>query len=165
MGPCRAYSRLHKNTGAQPTRPGRAQPSPRSRSPHSPGGILPVWACGLSPASWPQRRPSSSTSQSDPICALWPGCCRASHHRHRCRLRASREPRRAGRAAQSPNPRRGPSLRPWPPRLLASSLPARISLAGVRSRPGMPANWPLILSKGNTKAGDARQIEWVSAGL
>lgn len=84
--------------------PGRTRlPAPSSRRPsQSPRGRPPPGARGLSPAWWPQRRPSSSISQPGPQLRPPPRRMPSRrHHGHRRRLRASREPRRAGARRRS----------------------------------------------------------------
>lgn len=120
--------------------------------PPRPSGSPPLGARGLSPARWPQRRPSSSISQPGPQLHAPPGMMQGwRHHRHRRRLRASREPRRAG-GAEAPSRSRGgrrPLLRTLRPRVppacrtfaapRASSCPAagrsrRARLLGLADR-------------------------------
>lgn len=128
-----------------------AGPGPRRarRSPAGfPGATLPVprrrrlqGPRGLSPARWPQRRPSASIAQPGPRLRAPPGMMQGRrHHRHRRRLRASREPPSRSRGGRRPL-RRTPGLAPRLPRApsppssgLAPAAPPRDLRAPRRAR-------------------------------
>lgn len=105
-----------------------------SRGPasQSRGGASSRGPRGLSPARWPQRRPSSSISQPRPqLRAPRRRMQGYRHHRHRRRLRASREPRRAG-GAEAPSRSRG-GRRPLRRTLRPGAQPALCALTASRS--------------------------------
>lgn len=141
----RGRARTHAAAGSLTRRPSR---SPRGRPP--PG------ARGLSPAWWPQRRPSSSISQPGP--QLRPPPRRMPswrHHGHRRRLRASREPRRAGARRRShgdaegaaPSAGHSGSVPRLPPR------PGRLAgLVGYRGRQLPPPRPPFPAPRGLGRA-------------